>query len=429
MSKDKLFVFEFVAGGGLSKDELPISLFCEGFAMLRATIEDFKVLGFEIETLLDERILKLEEILVADKVSLVKKNDDYIKFFKKALLENDYVFIIAPESRNILFDLTKYAEDFKKKLLSVGSYFIEMGSSKFKTYKYFDFKRIKTPKTTLIAADSEGIDERILKSEYSNFEGLVIIKPEDGVGAELIYLIGNDEDLQKFIEIMNNDKEPFVDRPYVIQEYIPGEHFSVSLIGKKIGPDKDLYKPVPISVNAQLLKISGISEPTQYYGGFTPIDDFKTITKIDSLVSALSYINIEGYFGVDFVRYPTNLGVNRHYYIEINPRLTTSYLGIRNSLKQNVMEIVYKAKSESLETVNIEKIGYSHYKRLDFSLEEQINEKQQEGVIVLMKKDISEIITPPISLDGVNYSCFVATKEKSLGESEQRLKKIEKNLI
>ena len=82
---------------------------------------------------------------------------------------NEYVFIIAPEFKDILFNLTTHAEKYNKKLLSIGSYFIEMASSKFETYNYFDFKRMNTPKTALIAADSDGIDERILKSESSNF--------------------------------------------------------------------------------------------------------------------------------------------------------------------------------------------------------------------------------------------------------------------
>jgi len=146
MSK-KIFIFEFVCGGGFNKSTLPISLFCEGFAMLRACIEDFKSIDFEIETLLDDRISKLNGILVANTISFVKKNDDFIKIFKKILINNDYVFIIAPEFQNILYNLTKLVEDNEKNLLSVGSDFIQQFSSKYRTYEFFQSSKLNTPKT------------------------------------------------------------------------------------------------------------------------------------------------------------------------------------------------------------------------------------------------------------------------------------------
>ena len=38
----RIFIFEYVSGGGFNKDEIPISLFCEGFGMLVALIKYFK---------------------------------------------------------------------------------------------------------------------------------------------------------------------------------------------------------------------------------------------------------------------------------------------------------------------------------------------------------------------------------------------------
>ena len=40
MVNQKIFIFEFVSGGGYNKVDIPLSLFCEGYAMLRTTIED-----------------------------------------------------------------------------------------------------------------------------------------------------------------------------------------------------------------------------------------------------------------------------------------------------------------------------------------------------------------------------------------------------
>ena len=77
MSKKKLFIFEFIAGGGFNKEDIPPSLFCEGYGMLRTITSDFKSLGFEIGTLLDHRIIHLSSYLDIDYFEIVEETDDF----------------------------------------------------------------------------------------------------------------------------------------------------------------------------------------------------------------------------------------------------------------------------------------------------------------------------------------------------------------
>ena len=303
----KIFIFEFVSGGGFNKTTLPISLFCEGFAMLRACIEDFKSLDFEVEILLDDRISKLNEILLADSISIVKKNDNFIKIFKNTLINNKYTFIVAPEFQNTLYTLTKLVEDNDKKLLSVGSRFIQHFTSKYKTYKFFQSSYINTPKTALIPSDKKGLNINILRQRFGILRKPVILKPEDGVGAEYIFFIDNTEKLNEFIIQMKSNKYNYIERPFIIQEYVSGQDLSVSLIGGKINLHKDSFKPLPISINAQILKISGPSDQSQYFGGYTPIENVPT-SHFNQLISALSQFNIQGFFGVDFINYTSETG-------------------------------------------------------------------------------------------------------------------------
>jgi len=90
MINKKIFVFEFASGGGFNKVDIPPSLFCEGYAMLKTIIADFKKLGFHITTLLDIRIDFLSQYLKADKIKLVRKNDDYKKVYTDCLNECVY---------------------------------------------------------------------------------------------------------------------------------------------------------------------------------------------------------------------------------------------------------------------------------------------------------------------------------------------------
>ena len=78
MINQNLFIFEFVTGGGYNQLDIPSSLFCEGFAMLRTIVEDFNKLGFKITTLLDERIRYLSRFLNSDEVKFVNDKNDFL---------------------------------------------------------------------------------------------------------------------------------------------------------------------------------------------------------------------------------------------------------------------------------------------------------------------------------------------------------------
>ena len=97
MSKNKIFIFEHISGGGFNRDIIPSSLFCEGFGMLRSIVTDFKAIDFEIFTLIDYRIVFLSGYLEADFIKQVNAEDNYIKEFKKLMKRCEYCFIIAPE--------------------------------------------------------------------------------------------------------------------------------------------------------------------------------------------------------------------------------------------------------------------------------------------------------------------------------------------
>ena len=51
----KIFIFEHIIGGGMVDQEPPQELVTQGFAMLRASIEDFIAAGHRVSTTLDHR--------------------------------------------------------------------------------------------------------------------------------------------------------------------------------------------------------------------------------------------------------------------------------------------------------------------------------------------------------------------------------------
>ena len=130
MSKKKIFIFEFIGGGGFNKVKIPTSLFSEGFGMLRSIISDFKAQDFEINTMLDYRAQFLPEFLQADEIRIVNKSDNYLKIFKNLVTNCKFIFIIAPETSKLLFELTEIAKNHDRIILSTNLNGIKHGTSK-----------------------------------------------------------------------------------------------------------------------------------------------------------------------------------------------------------------------------------------------------------------------------------------------------------
>ncbi|MFX1339282.1 MAG: ATP-grasp domain-containing protein [Promethearchaeota archaeon] len=425
MSENRIFIFEFVSGGGFNQVEIPSSLFCEGYSMLRTIIADFKAMDFEITTLLDERINFLIPYLEADSLQCIKNDDNYITIFKKVLRDCDYAFIIAPEFTDILYDLTKIVQEEKKKLLSICLKGIELGSSKIKTYDFFRKINIKTPKTYQIPLKN-GLDVDFITQKLKEFKSPIVIKPFDGVGAESIYHFEKKNQIYNFF---NDSKANNIDlnRKFIVQEYIKGEDLSVSLVGIPFKTKQAYIPPKILSINYQDINIKNSRGDSEYFGGSTPIENYTHMIKnIIKVLETLDLSMFNSFFGIDFIKNQNSLA-----FIEINPRLTTSYIGIRNILKINPVELLFNNYSNSMDYMNYEFQHHSIFKRseLEYMGDKTINEIIDQIVPKLLI-DIPEFITPPISFkksnksNKIHFSSFIATKEKDSNSSRKRLAKI-----
>ncbi|MFX1314901.1 MAG: ATP-grasp domain-containing protein [Promethearchaeota archaeon] len=418
MNRNSVFIFEFVSGGGFNQVDIPSSLFCEGFGMLKSLIEDFKLMDFAITTILDYRIYFLSSYLKADKVHKIDAKDNYLKIFKRYIRECKYIFIIAPESSNILYYLTKVAKSSNKVILSVDLEGIKIGSSKIITYNFFKKNKIDTPKTYVIPLKNNNLDLEFMIKKFNDLNRSIIIKPEDGVGAESIYYFERENQIREFFHAISNNFD--YNRPYILQEFIEGKDLSLSLIGFSANSNF----PIILTVNAQDVNIRPKSE---YFGGYTPVENHKEI--LNDIARTINQINLtkfNGYFGIDLIRKKDK----SLYFLEINPRLTTSYVGLRNVINVNPVELILNSKLNLQESVKLKYLNYSIFSRLElvYSGSKLIREIE-ESTIPKIVDLISEFITPPISLNkSKHFSCFIATKTKDLESSKNRLKEI-KNIL
>ncbi|MFX0056954.1 MAG: ATP-grasp domain-containing protein [Candidatus Hodarchaeota archaeon] len=420
MNQNKIFIFEFVSGGGFNNVEIPPSLFCEGFAMLRSIISDFKKIDFEISSLLDDRISYLSQYIAADFIDIVSSNDEFISKFKNILTKCRSCFIIAPEFSNILFKLTKIALDMNKVILSVNLEGIRLAASKILTYNYFRSNSILTPTTYSIPYKNDHLDIDFIIKKLKILNKPIIIKPNDGVGAELIYFFENKMQIIKFFE--NFEEKLDLSRKYILQEYIRGDDLSISLINHGVS------NPLILSVNSQFISIRNDDYESQYYGGCTPVKNFFSIKKkLEKNLRDLDLTKFNSYFGIDFIKNEQNF----NYFIEINPRLTTSYIGIRNIIKQNPVELILIPNETDFVCAEIEHLYFSKFCRLELhKVDHETSTNFINNKIPKLMKNIPDMVTPPITFNNISnqeserYSCFIATKTKDHQSSNERINQI-----
>ena len=425
MFSQKIFIFEFVSGGGFNQVEIPSSLFCEGYAMLRTIIEDFKNLGFHITTLLDSRIKFLSLYMKADIIKSVELEEDYLQKYTTCVRNSDYCFVIAPEFSNVLYNLTKIVKKNNKKLLSIDLNGIKLGASKLETYRFFIENEINTPKSYSIPFNGNILDLDFILQKFDQINSSIVIKPDDGVGSELIFYFEKKDEILHFFESSN--KITNTNRKYILQEYIEGDPMSVSIIN-----DQPLGKlvengPKILSINAQNLQITDPTKDSAYLGGYTPVDQFEQLkAQIENILKGVELSAFKGYFGIDFVKKVDN----SLSFIEINPRLTTSYVGIRNVLEFNPMDLLLTQKKK-LQNFKMIPHKFSEFTQIKLKYDGEYTSGEINKLILPQLINlIPEIITPPIIMKGVDknqetsYSCFIATKSNDIQSSRHRMSQI-----
>ncbi|MDD3136431.1 MAG: ATP-grasp domain-containing protein [Methanoregula sp.] len=124
------------------------------------------------------------------------------------------------------------------------------------------------------------------------------------------------------------------------QEYIKGENYSASLVGSRVIGDACLYfsgnPPLQIAVNRQKIEIDPDGR-FRYRGGETPVHPSNEHEIFDITAKALAVLGCQGYCGVDVVV------ADKVYVVDVNPRITTSIVGIAACMKEEIAQILIDA--------------------------------------------------------------------------------------
>jgi hypothetical protein len=271
----RVFVYEHVCATGVGRDSgsPEHSLFVEGRAMLTAVSADFQAVpGVEVVTFPD--------------------GGDFARLSASA----DWTLVIAPETGGELERLARLVLASGGRLLGPSPDAVAITSDKIRLAHLWDEDGVPTPRT--FAADGP-------------IEFPLVYKPRHGCGSEGVTVVANAWEMATLPP----------DSERLIQQYVPGQPASVSFL---IGPSQT----VPLHPTFQLLSSDG---QFRYLGGTLPIMPQYAERAVKLGRQAIACVpGLFGYVGVDLV-----LG-ERDVAIEINPRLTTSYVGLRAAAETNL---------------------------------------------------------------------------------------------
>ena len=305
----RVFVSEYLVGGGCTGMNVPRSMRREGLAMLRAVTEDIgKLAGASVVT-----TLEAEFSLPANVQTIVIEDPQQEQeVFRQLLGEVDHVLIIAPETAGILAQRCRLVRTSDAVSWNCSPDAIELCGDKLRLSDYLLSRGLSTPVTRLVD---------FTKPPQLN-SGPIVLKPRDGAGSHLTFLIKTMADFRAAAQAY--EQSGMADQ-CIYQAYYAGQALSV---GVNISLDGQRLACLPVA--EQHLSDEG---RFQYLGGRVPADlPESAASAIQQLVeqACRSIDGLAGYLGVDLVMSREGIPT----IIEINPRLTTSYVGYRQLFRE-----------------------------------------------------------------------------------------------
>jgi predicted ATP-grasp superfamily ATP-dependent carboligase len=299
--------------------------------MLNALLDSLRSLakhenGSEITVvvMLDSRVNGLINTFGFD-TFIIKPEQNSHEEFARLALDCDAVWLIAPEFDGILQTLCRTVELLSKRLLTSPASAVAVTGNKFNTYQCLKQYHIATVPTRMFngAAWDSNSDAQHLAQELAALSSASsackveqwLVKPIDGVGCTDSYILTDQRDFEQ----MHSRKGQ-----YVIQPHIQGKKTSLSCLFKE---------GMGWLLCANLQHFNIINQKYQLSEIIVNHDSDLSVYQdlVDDIAHALP--ELWGYAGIDLIETQEQLLV-----LEINPRLTTSFVGINAALGINVAE-------------------------------------------------------------------------------------------
>jgi len=308
-----IFLYEWTSGGGLVNEPgaLPASLVREGVTMAGALAADLmRIPDARVTALRDPRVVQLA--LHGGAIIDVQSSAEHLDEFERLAGEADATILIAPEYDGVLLKAARRVIACGGRLLSPPPEFVRVATDKHETCTRLAAANVPVPIGVLLESEEK------LPADFSY---PAVLKPVHGAGSQDTFLVAS-----------AHDEPPPYAWPRRLERYLPGLAASVSFLCGPAGR-------VPLVPSKQRISEDG---RLRYQGGELPLATGlgqRAVALADKALAALPATR--GYVGVDLVL-GLEPGGAEDVVIEVNPQLTTSYVGLRAVAKSNLAEAMIR---------------------------------------------------------------------------------------
>jgi predicted ATP-grasp superfamily ATP-dependent carboligase len=302
--------------------------------MLRAVLEDLSRLpGMRLTTLVSASATELFPLLesLPSEVVAVEASQE-ASVFRDLACQADAVLAIAPEFDALLYQRALWVEQAGSRLLGPSSDAVRLAGDKLLLAKHLTARHVPTPPTMMGRSEGQGArDEGQGPKRQPNaphrspLAWPVVCKPRHGAGSQATFYVRHHDELAS---CWARAEQEGWQGELLIQPFVPGLACSVAFL---MGPQGNVALP-PCR---QHLTDDG---RFHYLGGSLPLPPDLAERAVELGRRAVEAVaGLRGYVGVDLVLGASPDGVE-DVVLEINPRLTTSYVGLRAFAKTNLAE-------------------------------------------------------------------------------------------
>lgn len=287
--------------------------------MMRALVEDCSRLpGVWIDCLRDYRLpAQLAVTTPRTTIHNVRSAGEERELLSRLTRCNDWTIVIAPELEGHLLQRVQWIEQYGGRLLSPNSAFVALTSDKHATASYLEERKVAVPRGTVCHGGQ-------MPPCCESFPA--VIKRCDGAGSTQMQFVATPDDLPRALP---------AGIAWRIEQFCPGRPASVSVLCGQSGP---------ILLPASWQLFSG-ADRFMYIGGETPLPaEFGRRAWRMARTACDALPPVTGYVGLDIVLGDCPDG-SRDVVIEVNPRITTSYLGVRQIVENNLVEAMLRVAS------------------------------------------------------------------------------------
>ncbi len=399
-----LLIFEYVSGGGYVNTKLSSSILSEAYGMLQSLISNCKAAGHNVTTLMDSRLKAFNPPNQADQIVSISTSSELHTKLKELSSLADAVYVIAPESNQVLKKLVEIVESSGGTSLNCKIDAIKRVSNKMTTYETLKKKGITAPETFLldIHEKTENIKRLIKELGYP-----LVFKPLDGVSCGGLSLVKDENSIAGAVKKVAQDS---MSKQFIAQKLIRGKAASTCVISTG-------NKAVAVTLNKQLVTLSSPDKESRYYGGVVPFNHKLEKEALRAAEKAVEGImGLKGYVGVDLIL--TNAGP---VVMEINPRLTTSYIGLKRTVNFNTAQAIVDAVIRRKLPKNVQTRGYAFFSKVEVPSDPQI---------IAETYKIKDVISPPFPIEENRTAyALIATSSTSLSGAQSAFYRTKKRLL